>query len=259
MRWIGLMVGLLLAQIAVADSFCFGQAQSYYEQIYCEVTAKGKGSGLPRFDEFKRNNELTQALLLKRSAQRADIELAMPKNGAVTKRQPPAAVTAGAVSALAGCRLEGIAIDCGSGRFRLLGNRVNRHLRSDALDESNRLELPVYNGDIGNARQLEQYLQQAYGHYLDKMIDIGLAGATMSYGKFAYLFTDFQDKGVNFYSRFQTMYRYLKTDKRTIGVNEELDAPAGITLDSCGPVSAALIACVVAGRNYLYGRYEQAN
>ena len=66
------------AQLARADRWCFAHAESYYEQVFCQVKAAGKGRDLPQFYEFKKNNETTQALLLKRVAQQIGITLKMP-------------------------------------------------------------------------------------------------------------------------------------------------------------------------------------
>lgn len=243
-----------------ADALCFAQAQSYYEQIYCEVKAEGKGARLPRFHEFKRNDQLTQALLLKRPAQNAGVDLAMPKP-AKAKTLEFSKVNSGkvssgkavpAVSALSDCSFRGLHIACGKERFKLVGNKNNKHLRPGALDESNGLALPLFKGAMTDSRAVNRYLAVAYPHYVDKMLMIGLGGATMSYGKFEYLFSDLHQKGVSFNDRFETMYRYLKKDKRTIGVNESISVDSDITINDCGPLARHVIACARNGRNYLY-------
>ena len=53
---------------SAAVSKCFVHAETYYEQIYCEIKEQGKGKALPAFVDFRKNNEVTQALLLKRDA-----------------------------------------------------------------------------------------------------------------------------------------------------------------------------------------------
>ena len=72
----------LLAGQSSAQSFCFASASSYYEQVYCELQARGEAKTLPPFYQFKRNDATTQALLLKRPAGRIGIELPMPKSTA---------------------------------------------------------------------------------------------------------------------------------------------------------------------------------
>lgn len=257
MRSIALLTGMLLTSLCQADSFCFAQAQSYYEQLYCEVKAKGKGKNLPRFDQFRSNNQLTQALLLKRPAGSAGVEIVMPKaeKSAGKIAKPVAQVPAQSTSGLENCSLNGLLISCGGKQYRLLGNRANRRLSPGALDEDNRLELPRYEGAMTDRQRLYPYLLKAYRHYIGKMVDIGLAGATMSYGKFEYLFADLHAKGISFHDRFETMFRYLKKDKRSIAVNEGVSAPDSVGLDDCAPLDRKLIACVASGRNYLYAQH----
>ncbi len=255
MPFIGLLVGLFLIGQSYADSFCFAQAQSYYEQVYCEVEAQGKGKNLPRFDEFKRNNPITQALLLKHPADSAGITVVMPK---MSNRKDLDALPAAPQTLfpqkkdLSSCQLQQTTIACGQRLYELLGNRINRHLKGDALEASNRLNLPVYRGTVADRNRLYSYLLKAYQHYIYKMIDIGLSGATMSYGTFEFLFSDLHDKGVNFHERFETMYQYLKQDKQNIRVDERIFVPEGLSIQDCGELGRQLIACVTNNRNYLF-------
>src|SRR5690554_5610586 len=70
-----------------SQSFCFASAASYYEQVYCELQARGEVKSLPPFYQFKRNDVMTQALLLKRPARRAGIDLPMPKTPQATTKK----------------------------------------------------------------------------------------------------------------------------------------------------------------------------
>ncbi|MEH6529416.1 MAG: hypothetical protein V7718_05685, partial [Porticoccus sp.] len=65
-----------------AENFCLLLAENYYEQLYCEVKAMGQGRRLPSLLDFRRNNELTQAMLLKRPAAKVGIEVVLPKREA---------------------------------------------------------------------------------------------------------------------------------------------------------------------------------
>ena len=62
-----------------AQASCFSQAETYYEQVYCEVKGSGRGRSLPAFFEFKNNNQITQALLLKREAAAIGVVIKIPK------------------------------------------------------------------------------------------------------------------------------------------------------------------------------------
>ncbi|HEY0891459.1 MAG TPA: hypothetical protein VGE32_00300, partial [Cellvibrio sp.] len=85
MRYAGLSISILcvLTASAKADQFCFALAETYYEQVYCQLQAKAQTKGLPPFNQFKKNNETVQASLLKRPAERNGIKLP------VRKVQPP--------------------------------------------------------------------------------------------------------------------------------------------------------------------------
>src|SRR5690606_13960643 len=81
-RYLWLFCLLLTSSISLssyAQSFCFLSAATYYEQVYCELQAKGAARDLPPFHQFKRNDENIQAVLLKRPAARAGIDLPRPK------------------------------------------------------------------------------------------------------------------------------------------------------------------------------------
>src|SRR5690606_9413842 len=82
-----LMAGLFAGH-AQAQSFCFASAGSYYEQVYCELQARGEATNLPPFYQFKRNDARTQALLLHRPASRIGIDRPNP-NAAVASRPSP--------------------------------------------------------------------------------------------------------------------------------------------------------------------------
>ncbi len=256
------LAGMLLAGAARAETFCFAQAQSYYEQVFCEVKAVGKGRSLPNLNEFKRNDEIVQALLLKRPAARAGITLAMPEFGAQAhspkqrQAKPGPPVPPSSQSPLDRCRFTAAGILCGEARFQPVGNRGNRSLRPGALDNSNIMGLPEYLGSPTDHIAVNRYLLRSYRIYINKMLDIGLGGATMTFGKFAFLFDDLQDKGVDIRDRFETMYRFLKKDKRQIGVSGATPANAGLSIADCAPLEKHIITCVRQGRNYLYLRND---
>ena len=109
---------------------------------------------------------------------------------------------------------------------------------------------------LGDQGELNRYLLRAYRIYINKMLDIGLGGATMTFGKFAFLFGDLHDKGVDFRERFETMYGFLKKDKRGIGVSESVPANVQLSIADCAPLEEHMIACVGQGRNYIYLRSD---
>ena len=235
-----------------ADRFCFALAASYYEQVYCEVMASGKGADLPPLYEFQRNNERMQGLLLKRYAQRIGINLIMPTAPkAKRKDKAESAVSMSSTAMLEGCDRNMDAIICGRRIFRLIGNKPNQQLSSNVLTESNVMGLPHFVGSVDDDGAVNNYLANSYQHYLQKMIDIGLGGATLSYGKFAYLFDDLNNKGISFTGRFETMYRFLKKDKLSMNVPLNSTVPNDLSIDDCYRLDALLI-CRAGMRNWLF-------
>lgn len=272
-----LLVASFLSLNAHAQSFCFLSASTYYEQIYCELQAKGEARGLPPFNQFKRNDENIQAVILKRPAARIGIDLPMPKKRvvapAVAQRpvqpaapalrstspaiasshaQPAPARLAATGNGLSACELTATVIECGDTRYALAGNRLNHRLSATALTDENRMALPVFTGSMDDTVAVNRYVSEAYRRYIEKMHDIGLAGATMTYGKFSFLFYDLHEKGLNFSQRFETMYGFLKKDKASMGVSEKLTADQQLSLTDCDFLSGHLLVCNRAGRNYLY-------
>lgn len=261
-----------------AQSFCFLSASTYYEQIYCELQAKGEARGLPPFNQFKRNEETIQAVLLKRPAARIGIEVPQPKKRsqppAIADRplaqtppassarrpntsgelQPPGQVSVdqSGMMSLNGCALQESRIECAERRYQLTGNRLNHRLNPQALTDENTMALPGFSDSMQDSPAVNRYLTQAYRRYIEKMHEIGLGGATMTYSKFSFLFFDLHEKGLNFSQRFEIMYGFLKKDKANMGVSEKLTPDQQLSLADCDPLSEQLLVCSRAGRNYLF-------
>lgn len=261
----------LIARPVDASQFCFALAATYYEQVYCQLQAKAQTKGLPPFNQFKKNDEVVQASLLRRPAERNGIKLPAP----VRKTQPPAATiappkiinkplvsvpktvanelesrpsrTSVESKNSSGCELLVNQIHCGSQVFKLIGNKANHRLADSALSIDNKMDLPTYQGGV-----VSHYLAQAYTQYIDKMCDIGLCGVTMTYGKFAYLYQDLHAKGLDFPQRFEIMYGFLKKDKANMGVSESFSLPQGLTFQSCSALTHSRYACDHQGRNYIF-------
>lgn len=264
-----LLFTALIAVESRAQSFCFLSAATYYQQVYCELQAKGETRGLPPFHQFKRNDETIQAVLLKRPAARLGIDLPSPKKNSQKPvmseaRILPASDIAAQASALPGsaetvvhslaeCALDEDDIICADGvSYQLTGNRLNHRLAAAALTADNQMALPVFAGSLADSLAVNRYLADAYRRYIEKMHEIGLAGATMTYGKFSFLFFDLHEKGLNFSQRFETMYDFLKKDKASMGVTEKISLDNQLRLDNCDPLSGQMLVCSSAGRNYLF-------
>jgi hypothetical protein len=260
------LITLMASSNSMAQSFCFALAETYYEQVYCQLQAKAQTKGLPAFHEFKNNDERVQAALLKRPAERNGIKLPVPKVAAVkpesmddlptkpaqSSRGPAQRIVRETVviqqpTADGDCTLEDNIIRCSDQAYKLIGNKSNVRLVKGALYEENKMALPDHTG-----QPLEQYLSEAYRQYINKMCDIGLGGVTMTFGKFAYLYRDVQLKGLNFVQRFETMYSFLKKDKTTMGVSESVPASVAFTINDCSPLDDQRFVCAHQGRNYIF-------
>jgi len=242
-----------------ARGFCFAQAISYYEQLYCEVKGSGAGAKLPTFNDFKKNNALTQALLLKRPAQQAGIRMVMPRPSQMSSSKPkPVRRASNKMTVkkqgdrLVGCEFLGQQIKCGNRVYRLRGNQKNSRLVKGALGAGNRLVLPEFKGQAGGAQTEALYLTESYRVYIEKMLSIGLAGVTLSYGKFVHIYQDLRERGVSFSERFATMFEFLKKDKRAMGASEALQVEAGLQLADCQQLSPMLIMCTGNKANHIY-------
>ncbi|WP_096086327.1 hypothetical protein [Agaribacterium haliotis] len=69
---------LALQSQTTSAASCEQQAKSQLEHAYCQVQAQNTNSSLPSLQDFKKNSEQVQYLLLKRDARRLGIELVKP-------------------------------------------------------------------------------------------------------------------------------------------------------------------------------------
>ncbi len=264
-----------LPSLSQAEQFCFLLADNYYEQLYCEVKAKGKGRALPPFYEFKKNAPLTQALLLKRPAAKIGIEVSMPKKvtrsgktvkanqwdptatqqALTVKTTNQTAKRSKAVSRahpLAACEVRSAIIACETEKFQLTGNKSNQYLVAGVLSHGNKLAIEPYKPQQHHGDQLHAYLINAYRQYIEKMLEIGLGASTLSYPKFVYLFNDMKLNDVDFSNRFETMFGFLKQDKLNISVSESVANVEKILLTDCMSINFEVIACPSGSKNYLF-------
>ena len=253
------MTGLLLlfftSYCSLAEEYCFTLAENFYEQLYCEIQAKGRGDELPAFRDFLRNDPTTQALLLKRPARKLGINVPMPKPQSVARPAPAAKPsgqnTAQIAGAMQGCDYSQGVIQCASNAFHFVKNLPNDQLAPGALTSNNKMAIPSFSAALTDGSAVGKYLANAYAIYLEKMMAIGLGAATMSYAKFHYFFYDISEKGISFSERFETLYHYLKKDKRALAIRH-VSAPESLAPGECEPVTTGLLACSSGQRNYLF-------
>lgn len=251
------------ASAAFAD--CTTPVKSDYEQIYCLVMEKGEGASLPSWEDFSRNNRQVQRLLLKRPAEKLKIALptvnaALSKPAASTsKPMPSVSVTVVAKNqepklqgGLSSCRLGQETIICGDQIYRLQENVSNKHLSPGTFAPDYKMALPVYQGDKNDKTAIQGYLTDAYAHYLNKMLAIGLGASTMSYTRFNQVFFDLLTKNISFAGRFETMYHHLKDDKKTMNVQARLSALMPNSISQCDTVGHQFMVCDLDTVNWVY-------
>ena len=250
---------------------CPSQATTEYERIYCDIVARGEGKTLPGFEDFKRNDATVQKLLLKRPAAKLKIKLPkqLKKNTKRVSASKKSTVekTTKTLSAkppektdeiknphvyLSQCSLTQDAISCGNRRFNLKKNQPNSRLAKGVLEDHYLMGLPDYNGPAENGREVQFYLADAYSVYVTRMIDIGLGASTMSYARFYHTYQDLKSKNVAFSARFETMYRFLKKDKKTMAVKTEPSLERPSSLSQCDDISDQIIGCDIGVINWVY-------
>lgn len=283
---------LTVLVFSVPASACERVARTDYERAYCQIQAAGEGRGLPRFEDFRRNDPQVQALLLRRPAARAGIELpALAQTGRGTEQPDPGsavadparernAPTAGLPhrqqepvraqnsgitttepassrefpQGLSGCRLAGDSIRCGATAYGLLPNRPRSELAAGALEDSNTMGLPPFRGDGQSEGDRLSYTSAVYEQYVRKMLEIGLAGLTLSYTEFHRSFERHREEGVDFAGRMDAMYRLLKEDRRTRPVQARLHNRRPDSVTDCMPLGQDLIVCDNVRTNWVFQR-----
>ncbi|WP_439133271.1 hypothetical protein [Pseudomaricurvus sp.] len=240
------------------------QPQTELEEVYCQL--RGKGIALPALNDFRRNDPKTQWLLLKRPAAREGISIspvssvasaedtkAVERSPAHSEKQKKTSVSTREhlVESLdqASCQLVGELIRCQEKTFHFVLNRPNHQLASNSLSAANRLRLPEFDSRLQSP---EQYLSTSYRHYIEKMLAIGLGASTMSYSKFYYIWEDTKRQKQSFAARLETVFEFLKRDKKSLGVKPRYDQAMPEDLSWCQALSRDLWVCDNMHRNWVY-------
>lgn len=243
-------------------SQCFYNAKTHYEKVYCEIKDRGRGKSFPAFNDFKKNTPLTQSLLLKRDAEALNIPLKLPQRSAkkpfinkakldrsnFSESAPPEPETQG------NCSLFYNTIKCQNVIFHQVSNQTNKKLKPGVLENANKIGLKPFLGDKKDRSNINAYLYKSYTLYIEKMIDIGLGSETMSFTKFNYLFNDNLQNNIDFASRFETMFSFLKTDKQTLAVNTKLLSVNHLSIADCFELTSHIYVCDNRNTNYVFLR-----
>lgn len=253
-----ILMGLLPALSFGVDD-CAEQARSAMEKAYCQVVAAGFADGLPTLNEFRKNPEKTQRLLLRRHAQRAGVILPEERKSiaAAAVTQAPAEAPKSVAKALPDsddipCRVEGDVVICAGQRYQLIGNQGNGQLSPTALTSATQLNLGAFTGDPEDQRALMHYLDESYQQYIEAMIAIGLAASTMSFTKYYHTFIEVRASGANFPERMATMFEYLKKDKQSMAVPEHFTSQRPANINQCRKLNSTTVVCDDVKHNWIY-------
>ncbi len=271
---------VLMSSVAYANPSCLPMAITSYEVIYCKILERGGGKNLPDFAQFQRNPPRTQALLIKRPAAKFGIVIDEPKADLDIKRvekniersmsdqysrrttqqrgrqdylQRDLSVSRKSVDRelTQRCYLQAKAIVCGETQYVLVDNKHNRELAPNVLNDANSMQLPLFKGSPDDEGGLNIYMTDAYRQYINKMLEIGLGGVTMSYTRFYYTRQALLEHKIDFVVRLEEMFQYLKQDKRYLAVAAG-DPPVFNGLGFCMPLDEQLIVCDNTNSNWVY-------
>ncbi|GAB1264113.1 hypothetical protein [Aurantivibrio infirmus] len=270
------------AMTSYGNTACSNQARTPLEQLFCKIQLTAEGSTLPSFADFRRNQPKIQAMLLKRPARKLGLDVPVPEkpvsSARASEREPektsepetkdaalkPITVSLrpesqiekpngrAAQNPLAQCEFRSIQIVCKNRLYELIDNKHNRYLAKDVLSEDNELGMARFHGDPKNETELNNYLVESYALYIQKMLDIGLGGVTMSYTKFYYTYLELSDSEEIFADRFETMYGFLKKDKATMLVEQRFSEKRPSGLQQCMDLNERLIVCDNRTVNWVY-------
>lgn len=268
---IGLFTTLLLHANAYSQSSeaCFQQAKRPLEKALCDVKKASPSSNLPSIEEFKKNTERVQYLLLKRDAERVGIALSKPQPAGrqpassssktttrpSTRNQQNTAERQPRITkqpSLANCHLGTQHIRCETSRYELLGNKKNNQLRAEAFSSHNQLVLPQKQNTEFSDQSDYRYLSHIYPTYIYKMLELGLADSTMSFTKFATVYWQNKMEGMDFSERFQFMYNKLKTEKSRNAIKARYRSNEPQNLSQCMRLDSKIIVCDNMKQNWIY-------
>ena len=274
---------LAYISVANADSFteCENLATTEYEKIYCQIKAQGRGTSLPQFGDFQKNNVSMQYLLLKKDARSLGIDL--PKSTKVKQQLPPKTLvkkpepkhssakivstpkphtpsnrhgktariktpSTGNSSLGDTCHLASDVLTCNSEIFKLVTNSQTTSSRKH-VEFSN---FPNETQDKYRDVSSKIYLSDAYNFYIDQMIKIGLGDSTMSYTKFFLVYQDAKKQRHDFSARFEKMFSVLLSETQAMGIKKRYNNNFPSSIESCMKLNSTIIVCDNVVQNWVY-------
>ncbi len=269
---------ILFPAIVYAQTDCDIQARTELEVLFCKIQNTNEGRTLPSFLDFRKNSPKIQAALLKAPARRLNLTVPQVAGSAqkptnkrsLAKQQDVTSSPAvqekstqnysertnsqqsESSHSLKECRLQRESIDCGRYHYRLATNLTNKYLRPGALDSKNKMQMQTFPSNQSNSTVIQNHLFDAYLHYIEKMLDIGLGASTMSFSKFYYTFYELQKKKENFSERFEKMYDFLKKDKATMAIKSSYTDDKPTSISQCAALNERIIVCDRKEMNWVF-------
>lgn len=266
-------------------STCLSQSHNELEETYCKIQAKNPNHNLPSFNDFQNNPPKMQYLLLKGPARKLNIQLPKPARS----KSPKTAQAAGTKNLKAQeklvkkltptirsniaspnipktqdpqphnsskkmqhCKLDKLWIHCNEMYYKLVTNKKNTELEKNALNESNKMHIQDRDSEAFSGVSNIKYLSKTYPIYINKMLSIGLGAGTMSFTRYASIYEVSEKNQQNFSERMETMFGFLKTDKRGNAIKSRYDALLPADIESCMPLDDNLIVCDNVNKNWVY-------
>ena len=266
---------------------CLSQTRSELEKVYCEIQAKNPNNNLPSFSDFQNNPPDMQYLLLKSPARKLNIQLSKPAHSKLSKVKQEIETQAlntkktettvqkltptirsnrpllntpkvhdvqphNKQNPMQHCKLDKIWIHCNEQHYKLITNKKNTELQKNALSESNKMHMRERNNAELNDVSNIKYLSKTYPVYIHKMLSIGLGAGTMSFTKYASIYEASLKNKQNFSERMETMFGFLKTDKRGNAIKSRYDTLLPENISWCMQLDSTLIVCDNVNKNWVY-------
>lgn len=264
---------------------CLSQSRSELEEAYCKIQAKRPNGNLPPFNDFQNNPPNMQYLLLKGPARKLNIQLSKP-----ARPKPPQTTAEIEIKDIQGqeklvekltpiirrhiaspnmpkvqdtqphdspqkiqhCKLDNLWIHCNDIHYELVTNKKNVELEKNALSESNKMQIRDRNSEAFSGISTIKYLSETYPIYIHKMLSIGLGAGTMSFTKYASIYEASEKNQHNFSERMETMFGFLKTDKRGNAIKSRYDTLLPKDIKWCMLLDDTLIVCDNVNKNWVY-------
>lgn len=150
------------------------------------------------------------------------------------------------------CQFKGSQLQCGREVYELVGNVSNSRLKADALDPNQTVVFAEYTDALDDEHAVMVHLADAYRHYIESMLEIGLGAATLSFTKFYHAFYESHSNGSAFGKRMTAMFEFLKKDKASMGVQAHYNDALPEDFSQCMSISEMLYVCDNVQQNWIY-------